>query len=76
MANFGALGTLRHAYRTLNKPSTSALVVTCGFRVADVTLGPVLCKRSGAVSSGGTADEAGICNPARGGRTPGNVPPC
>jgi hypothetical protein len=26
MANFGALGTLRHAYRTLNKPSTSALV--------------------------------------------------
>jgi hypothetical protein len=25
MANFGALGTLRHAYRTLNKPSTSAL---------------------------------------------------
>jgi hypothetical protein len=26
MANFGALGTLRHAYRTLIKPSTSALV--------------------------------------------------
>jgi hypothetical protein len=26
MANFGALGTLRNAYRTLNKPSTSALV--------------------------------------------------
>jgi hypothetical protein len=26
MANFGALGTLRHAYQTLNKPSTSALV--------------------------------------------------
>ena len=25
MANFGALGTLRHAYQTLNKPSTSAL---------------------------------------------------
>jgi hypothetical protein len=25
MANFGALGILRHAYRTLNKPSTSAL---------------------------------------------------
>src|ERR1700747_3359763 len=25
MANFGALGTLRHAYRTLIKPSTSAL---------------------------------------------------
>jgi len=26
MANFGALGTLRHAYRTLNRPSTSALI--------------------------------------------------
>jgi hypothetical protein len=26
MANFGALGTLRHTYRTLNKPPTSALV--------------------------------------------------
>ena len=26
MANFGALGTLRNAYRTLNKPSTSALL--------------------------------------------------
>jgi hypothetical protein len=25
MANFGALETLRNAYRTLNKPSTSAL---------------------------------------------------
>jgi hypothetical protein len=26
MANFGALETLRNAYRTLNKPSTSALL--------------------------------------------------
>jgi hypothetical protein len=26
MANFGALGTLRNAYRTLIKPSTSALL--------------------------------------------------
>jgi hypothetical protein len=26
MANFGALGTLRNAYQTLIKPSTSALV--------------------------------------------------
>ena len=25
MANFGALETLRNAYRTLNEPSTSAL---------------------------------------------------
>ena len=28
MANFGALGTLRNAYQTLNKPSTSALVTS------------------------------------------------
>ena len=28
MANFGASGTLRNAYRTLNEPSTSALIVT------------------------------------------------
>ena len=26
MANFGALETLRNAYRTLNEPSTSALL--------------------------------------------------
>ena len=36
MANFGALGTLRHAYQTLIKPSTSALIVLAPSRQLNI----------------------------------------
>jgi hypothetical protein len=36
MANFGALGTLRHAYRTPNKPSTSALVRSVSVKIVEI----------------------------------------